>query len=224
MGSKPRKRKKGKRGKKKKKRRKKSVHGVSDEVLSFPEPEVKRLEGRPLYRQWDDLFIPGKKSFWERWLVCDPPSNQSRKYYAGVDATANVPSMDNLKEQFRQSQLRMSDIKQKEKSPPKKECKLPPIATENGENKNPPIEEIKNPAGKPHPVLTTKQTFVRDVVICEECEVKAATQVCFQCEQNYCDACLLSIHHSDKNLLNHFWEPYKRSNRKEKTSSFARKW
>ena len=68
MGSKLRKQKKGKKGKKKKKkkRRKKTSHGASDEVLSFPEPEVKRLKEMPLYEQWDGLFLPGKKSFWER--------------------------------------------------------------------------------------------------------------------------------------------------------------
>ena len=90
----------------------------------------------PLYEQWDGLFMPGKKSFWERWLVCDPPLDQSRKYYAGVDTTNKVPSMEDLKEQFRKSQLRMNDIKEKETSSLTRKCQLPPIVNDNAKTEN----------------------------------------------------------------------------------------
>ena len=51
---------------------------------------------------------------------------------------------------------------------------------------------------------------VHEIILCQECESVQCTLTCLQCEQNYCEKCLLKLHSKSRKLVNHFWVPYRR--------------
>ncbi len=122
--------------------------------------------------------------------------------------------------------IRKKMIKDKKKA---KEAKLPKIASaatlENAEaklegtkkksisyfgNESESDEEIiiENPASS-H-IKHRIDRHVHEIIVCEECEVKQCAFTCIQCEQNYCEPCLLKLHSRSKKFASHFWVPFTR--------------
>ena len=54
------------------------------------------------------------------------------------------------------------------------------------------------------------EKHVHEIILCQECELVQCTLTCLQCEQNYCEKCLLKLHSKSRKLVNHFWVPYRR--------------
>ena len=60
---------------------------------------------------------------------------------------------------------------------------------------------------------------VHEIILCQECELVQCTLTCLQCEQNYCEKCLLKLHSKSRKLVNHFWVPFRRVKSSDTRSS-----
>jgi hypothetical protein len=210
-------------GKKKSSKRKSTKHEHVE--IKVPEIVHTRLKERPLYEQWDALFKPGEKSFFDRWLCCTPPTDQTREFYAAVDTSLPI-SMGELNTLYRTAKQTIEDQRHERLEAAEYDISstgmFPPIESaskirdgaapkdsKRGEqiNKNSvqamvSLEYSEN--------LNSMKLRKREVIMCEECEIVDATLFCIQCEQHFCEPCLLQLHHSGKRLVNHFWEPLRR--------------
>ena len=61
-----------------------------------------------------------------------------------------------------------------------------------------------------HEITVEEVVHVHEIIVCEECEVKQCAFTCIQCEQNYCEPCLLKLHSRSKKFASHFWVPFTR--------------